>query len=112
MRPSLRFHSPLIEPDVRISRIRLSDWLHLEAHDGRLPWSLRSRTTPSSPKMVASAKHLCRKVSFRRELRKVRQGLLESRDLDGCCARLVVWHFGGQERVIQLFHHHGHNGAE
>jgi putative ABC transport system substrate-binding protein len=23
-----------IEPDVRISRIRLSDWLHLEAHDG------------------------------------------------------------------------------
>jgi uncharacterized protein YjbI with pentapeptide repeats len=26
-----------IEPDVRISRIRLSDWLHLEAHDGRLP---------------------------------------------------------------------------
>src|SRR5215475_14126818 len=47
MRPSLRFHSPLIEPDVRIARIRLSDWLHLEAHDGRLPWSLRSRTTPS-----------------------------------------------------------------
>ena len=46
----------LIEPDVRISRIRLSDWLHLEAHDGRLPWSwsLRSRTTPSSPKMFAS----------------------------------------------------------
>ena len=29
---SLRFPSPLIEPDVRISRIRLSDWLHREAH--------------------------------------------------------------------------------
>jgi hypothetical protein len=26
--PWLRFRSPLIEPDVRISRIRLSDWIH------------------------------------------------------------------------------------
>jgi hypothetical protein len=25
---ALRFPSPLIKPDVRISRIRLSDWLH------------------------------------------------------------------------------------
>jgi hypothetical protein len=30
---TLRFPSPLIEPDVRISRIRLSDWLRPEAHD-------------------------------------------------------------------------------
>ena len=30
-----RFLSPLIEPDVRISRIRLSDWLHHKAHDRR-----------------------------------------------------------------------------
>jgi hypothetical protein len=30
---TLRFPSPLIEPDVRISRIRLSDWLHHEAHE-------------------------------------------------------------------------------
>jgi len=29
----LRFHLPLIEPDVRISRIRLSDWLDSPAHD-------------------------------------------------------------------------------
>ena len=28
---SLRFPSPLIKPDVRISRIRLTDWLHLMA---------------------------------------------------------------------------------
>jgi hypothetical protein len=28
-----RFPSPLIEPDVRISRIRLSDWLHRQAHE-------------------------------------------------------------------------------
>jgi len=27
-----RFPSPLIKPDVRISRIRLSDWLHRKAH--------------------------------------------------------------------------------
>ena len=26
--PLLRFHLPLIEPDVRISRIRLSDQVH------------------------------------------------------------------------------------
>ena len=25
----VRFPSPLIKPDVRISRIRLSDWLHV-----------------------------------------------------------------------------------
>jgi len=25
---------PLIKPDVRISRIRLSDWLHQPAHEG------------------------------------------------------------------------------
>src|SRR6202521_5825690 len=30
--PTLRFPSPLIEPDVPISGIRLSDWLHREAH--------------------------------------------------------------------------------
>src|SRR6516225_2406146 len=32
---TLRFPSPLIEPDVRISRIRLSDWLHRQAHETR-----------------------------------------------------------------------------
>src|SRR4029434_4648855 len=31
-----RFPSPLIKPDVRISRIRLSDWLPRDAH-GRRP---------------------------------------------------------------------------
>jgi hypothetical protein len=35
----LRFHSPLIEPDVRISRIRLSDGIRTAAHD---PIELRS----------------------------------------------------------------------
>jgi len=28
----LRFPTPLIEPDVPISSIRLSDWIHLKAH--------------------------------------------------------------------------------
>ena len=31
---TLRFPSPLIKPDVRISRIRLSDWFHRAAHGG------------------------------------------------------------------------------
>ncbi len=31
--PSLRFHTPLIEPDMRISRIRLSDKTHAFAHE-------------------------------------------------------------------------------
>ena len=35
----LVFPSPLIKPDVRISRIRLSDWLHREAHGGGPKWS-------------------------------------------------------------------------
>ncbi len=34
--PWPRFPSPLIEPDVPISGIRLSDWLHRKAHGGRL----------------------------------------------------------------------------
>ena len=37
----LRFHLPLIEPDGRISRIRLSDGLHRQAHDHALRRSLR-----------------------------------------------------------------------
>jgi hypothetical protein len=34
LRQSLRFPSPLIEPDVPISGIRLSDWFHRKAHAG------------------------------------------------------------------------------
>ena len=50
--PSLRFSSPLIKPDVRISRIRLSDWFHLEAHGGAPRWRRRIRTTPISSNTV------------------------------------------------------------
>src|SRR5512133_214316 len=42
----LRFPSPLIKPDVRISRIRLSDWLHCEAHGGGARWTRRRWNTP------------------------------------------------------------------
>ena len=38
---TLRFPSPLIKPDVRISRIRLSDWFHRAAHGGA-PSSVRA----------------------------------------------------------------------
>jgi hypothetical protein len=33
---TLRFPSPLIEPDVPISGIRLSDWLHREYTESKL----------------------------------------------------------------------------
>jgi hypothetical protein len=46
---TLRFPSPLIKPDVRISRIRLTDWLHLAAHGGGPKWIARNRITPKSP---------------------------------------------------------------
>src|SRR5208282_3099539 len=36
-----RFPSPLIKPDVRISRIRLSDWFRCEAHGGNPTAELR-----------------------------------------------------------------------
>ena len=48
---SPRFPSPLIKPDVRISRIRLSDWLHLEAlGDG-------AKMDPAEPQHAELAKH-------------------------------------------------------
>ena len=49
-----RFPSPLIKPDVRISRIRLSDWLHLAAVGGAPMCIRRSRSTPSFPKTTGS----------------------------------------------------------
>ena len=55
---SLRFLSPLIKPDVRISRIRLPDRLHLKAHGGGPRWTRRRRITPSSPNTTLSGKRL------------------------------------------------------
>jgi len=39
----------LIEPDVRRYRIRLSDWLHGEAHDGAVDGRRSRRRSPRSP---------------------------------------------------------------
>ena len=72
---TLRFPSPLIEPDVRISRIRLSDWLHREIVDvvGRAPEEVRvvklevRRTEDVVPAFEAqkgSRKSSFRNVSF------------------------------------------------
>ena len=55
---SLRFLSPLIKPDVWISRIRLPDRLHLKAHGGGPRWTRRRRITPSSPNTTVSGKRL------------------------------------------------------
>ena len=58
---SLRFPSPLIKPDVRISRIRLSDWLHLEAHGGakmnaNVAGARRVRRTPPRGEAAGAAR--------------------------------------------------------
>ena len=47
--PTPRFPSPLIEPDVPISAIRLSDWFHRKAHAGPIGELARRRSKPSSP---------------------------------------------------------------
>jgi len=44
----LRFHIPLIEPDRRISRIRLSEKTHAFAH-GKLRVRRSRRTRPKAP---------------------------------------------------------------
>ena len=63
------FPSPLIKPDVPISGIRLSDWLHLAAVGGAPMCTRRSRSTPSFSKTTLSEKRrvprvgtLCRRV--------------------------------------------------
>ena len=66
--PSLRFHTPLIEPDVQISRIRLSDRtsrLHprraasklCEAYETKVPVQVREwiNLTPASPRFMLAA---------------------------------------------------------
>jgi hypothetical protein len=52
--PWLRLRSPLIEPDVRFPRIRLSDEIHDKAHAGAPTCNVRSRWTPSAPKIRSS----------------------------------------------------------
>jgi hypothetical protein len=42
-----RFRSPLIKPDVRISRIRLSDWFHRQTHERDSTRTRRGGTTPN-----------------------------------------------------------------
>ena len=47
--PAPRFPSPLIEPDVPVSGIRLSDWLHRKAHGVARQGRRSRRSRPSSP---------------------------------------------------------------
>ena len=47
--PAPRFPSPLIEPDVPVSGIRLSDWLHRKAHGVTDQGRRSRRSRPSSP---------------------------------------------------------------
>ena len=47
--PTPRLPSPLIEPDVPFSGIRLSDWLHRMAVDGACSGKRSRRRRPYSP---------------------------------------------------------------
>ena len=55
-RASSRFPSPLIEPDVRISRIRLSDRVHRQTHGAAARCTQRNRSTLSQPKITSFAR--------------------------------------------------------
>ena len=52
---SPRLPSPLIKPDVRVSRIRLSDWLHRRAHGGARKARVSSPQVLPSPCDTASS---------------------------------------------------------
>ena len=54
--PCSRFHSPLIKPDVRISRIRLSGWLHRGHTVGGDMSVIHGTATPWHRDTVSSAK--------------------------------------------------------
>src|ERR687897_599307 len=58
LREKLRLPSPLVKPDVRISRIRLSDWLHRKAHGGSPKWTRLRWSTPSAPNTASRGKRL------------------------------------------------------
>ena len=70
-RPWLRFPPPLIEPDLRISRIRLSDGLHDFIHGtscpsrlgvpAQMPVEMRERIAPALRRLT-----LCLKRNHRR----------------------------------------------
>ena len=47
--PWLRFQSPLIEPDVRISRIRLSDEITPSSPSAASAWSQAAQIAKSRP---------------------------------------------------------------
>ena len=71
--PSLRFSSPLIEPDVTISVIRLSDGFHVEAFAAPSLGRRSRERTPSFPKTSCSGNwrypgpaNLCRRRRKRR----------------------------------------------
>jgi hypothetical protein len=72
--PTPRFPSPLIKPDVRISRIRLSDWLHLRHTErtGRarllLGTCLSFASRQSILRWLSSLNGVCRLIANHRDL--------------------------------------------
>src|SRR3954470_20815114 len=71
-----RFPSPLIKPDVRIARIRLSDWFHRAAHGGA-PNAVRAAEAASAGRRAQqhrSASVFAAGSSFFRSVR-IRRGV-------------------------------------
>src|SRR5580658_9807722 len=69
----LRFPSPLIKPDVRISRIRLSDWVHCKARGGGSRCKRLSWRTPRSPKICARENRRAPRLRILRRLARKRR---------------------------------------
>ena len=63
-RDAFRFPSPLIKPDVQISRIRLSDRLHHKAHVGDTLRTRFSSSTSSSHTHTREGIAVCRDLAF------------------------------------------------
>ena len=112
---SLRFLSPLIKPDVRISRIRLPDRLHLKAHGGGPRWTRRSRITPSSPNTTLSGKRLVPRDDTLWRLTRKSTNSLVDRVVDGPVSRhsrpMVEVVRPTAQHAVQLIAHLGPGGV-
>ena len=81
-----RFPSPLIEPDVPISGIRLSDRLHREAHGSAMSGKRSRCMRPRSPETTAQENRLVpRPATLCLRLRLTIQLSLKALDPSRCC---------------------------
>ena len=70
--PSLRFLSPLIKPDVPVSGIRLSDWLHRRLTAGHSTASNEAHETHARKRLAYENRLVPRPATRCRRTRKSR----------------------------------------